>query len=216
MVEVYVEANIGTGKTTFLNWLKDEFPHFNYILEPVEQWTSLEDKKGQNILDHFYKDQNKWAFTFQMNSFISRIQKIKKKTVSNTVNFIERSVFTDKNCFAKNCYDNKKINDIEYEIYNNWHNWLCDQMDISCKAFIYLKTTPEISSKRIKKRNRDEECNIPIKYLEDLHNLHEDWMLSEIEKNTKVLILDVSNNFYEDEEQKKQILEKVIEFVKSI
>ena len=90
-----------------------------------------------------------------MNSFISRVNSIYNAVVidsGNTENppqqerdeltfsrydivFVERSVFTDKYCFADMCHKSGKMNDIEYNIYNNWHSWsfahlTCTQMDI--------------------------------------------------------------------------------------
>ncbi len=50
----------------------------------------------------------------------------------------------------------------------------------------YLRTNPVTCFERIKSRNRTEEVtNIDVKYLEDLHDLHELWLLDE--KNSKKL-----------------------------
>ena len=54
---IYIEGNIGTGKTTFLNEiLKEEFS-FPVITEPVEEWMNLTDEKGIDLLSNFYEDQ---------------------------------------------------------------------------------------------------------------------------------------------------------------
>ena len=34
--------------------------------------------------------------------------------------FLERSMFTDRNIFAKMLYDSKNMNELEYQIYNKW------------------------------------------------------------------------------------------------
>ena len=71
---------------------------------------------------------------FSINCFISRINKIensKNGEYSNSkIYFIERSVFTDKYCFALNCYESGKMNKIEYDIYCKWHEWLVDKFDV--------------------------------------------------------------------------------------
>ena len=125
---IFVEGNIGTGKTTFVQFLELNLnpEKYNIIYEPVDEWQKLKDSQGKNILEHFYEDQEKWAFAFQMNSFISRVKHIQDALKANPdkINIIERSVFTDKYCFAKNCYESGKISDIQYQIYNNWHKWL--------------------------------------------------------------------------------------------
>jgi len=211
MSEIYVEGNIGTGKTTFLHFLKKLYENDSVVFEPVDQWTSLTDSDGENILEKFYKDQNRWSFTFQMNSFISRIKKIRE---TEGIKFVERSVFTDKICFAKNCFKNGKMTKLEYDIYDNWHTWLCDKFEIKAKKFIYLRVEPEISLERIKKRSRKEEEGIPLDYLKQIHDLHESWMKDNVDKGIEVLYLDVSSNFYDNEEEKQSIIEKLYKFQK--
>ena len=214
-MEVYVEGNIGTGKTTFLNHLDKIYPENEVIYEPVEEWTQLKDTEGKNILENFYENQNKWSFAFQMNSFISRIKKIKDCDKSK-IKFIERSIYTDKYCFADNCYKNGKMNKIEYDIYNNWHEWLSQKFDMKPTAFIYLKTIPEISLGRIQKRNRSGENDIPLDYLKQLDNLHDIWMEREISNNVPVLILDVSKNFYNDEIETDMIKNSIDNFLEHL
>jgi len=46
-MRIYVEANIGSGKTTFLNLLGEDY---NTIKEPLDEWLKLTDGK-ENILD---------------------------------------------------------------------------------------------------------------------------------------------------------------------
>jgi len=212
-MDIYIEGNIGTGKTTFIDFLHTLYPEYSTIYEPVDQWTALKNTDGTNLLENFYKDQHKWSFAFQMNSFISRIKKIKDNH-NPTINFIERSVYTDKYCFANNCYKNGKMTKIEYEIYVKWHNWLCEEFNMKPSGFIYLKTTPEISLERINKRNRQGEESIPLDYLYNLHNLHNEWMLHENEKGIPILVLDVSKNFYNDDKEKQKIISQIDTFVK--
>ena len=48
-MDIYVEGNIGTGKTTFLDFLKTLFSKNNhsFVYEPVDQWTNLKDSNGK-------------------------------------------------------------------------------------------------------------------------------------------------------------------------
>lgn len=43
---------------------------------------------------------------------------------------------------------------------------------------VYLKTTPSVVHERIKKRARSEEQCVPLSYIEELHKLHEDWLIN--------------------------------------
>ena len=63
---IYVEGNIGSGKTTFINNLDRFLEQFNslnkdarIVLEPVDDWIKTLDSDGQNILEKFYGDQYK-------------------------------------------------------------------------------------------------------------------------------------------------------------
>ena len=42
---------------------------------------------------------------------------------------------------------------------------------------VYLQTDPETAMQRVKKRNRSEESNISMDFLNGLHRLHEDWLI---------------------------------------
>ena len=43
-------------------------------------------------------------------------------------------------------------------------------------GFVYLRAEPETCMDRMKIRNRGEESAVDLKYLEDLHKRHEDWL----------------------------------------
>lgn len=42
---------------------------------------------------------------------------------------------------------------------------------------VYLRTTPEIVYERMKTRARSEEECVPLEYLRQLHELHENWLI---------------------------------------
>ena len=212
-MKICVEANIGAGKSTFLSSIENKnLDNFNLIQEPVDEWIETCDENGENILDKFYQNQPRWAYTFQMNSFISRVHKIEEEIEDSKINIIERSIFTDKYCFAQNCYESGKMSLIEFNIYNKWHDWLSKKFNVTPDMYIYLQTTPEVCFNRIKKRNRSEESNIPIDYLEILHNKHEEWLLKE---NIPVLIINVSEDFSYNT-CIDEIIEKINVFISNI
>ena len=112
------------------------------------------------------------------------------------------------------CKEQGDINEIEWKLYNSWFKWLNDKFKVDPEGYIYIKTSPETCYDRIKKRNRTEESNIPLKYLQDLHNKHEKWLLEK--KSTPVLILNGEEDFENDEIIFLKYLEKINSFYQSI
>ena len=209
---ISVEANIGSGKSTFLRLLKEKYPEkFNIIYEPLEEWQEKFSDINDNILGLFYKDIPRWSYTFQSNAFITRIQKYLAERDSTKFNLCERSVLSDYYLFAKMLREEGKMNDIEWKLYENWHKWLIDSFKAKPKAIIYLRSDPNISYERLKKRNRSEESAVPLDYLTKLHQYHEDWLLNE--KDIPVYILNVDKDFEENAEHFSDLtnnLEKVL------
>jgi deoxycitidine kinase/deoxyguanosine kinase len=81
---ISIEGNIGSGKSTLLENLRNHFQYNSKVLiikEPIEEWESIKDGEGTNILQKFYKDQEKYAFSFQMLAFISRLVILKKPSL---------------------------------------------------------------------------------------------------------------------------------------
>lgn len=176
MVLISVEGNIGSGKSTLVNMIRQKFPNVCIIDEPVDEWSSIIDKNGVGILERYYSDQKRWAFAFQMMAFITRAKRLRNLPES-TIIITERSVFTDRAIFAKMLYDSGKIEDIEYTIYLKWFDELSS--DIKVDHIIYMKTDPKICYDRVISRGRQGE-SIPLEYLEGCHKYHEEWLSNEI------------------------------------
>ena len=187
---ISIEGNIGSGKSTLVNNLKDLYrnTHDIYFLqEPVDIWNTITDEKNNTILEKYYENQEKYAFSFQMMAYISRISILKKAIKNSKAKIIitERCVYTDSNVFAKMLYDTKKIGLIEYKIYKKWFDEFIEDMPIN--HFIYVKTHPNIAFERVIKRNRQGEF-IPLDYLQTCHHYHESWIMGS--NDSSVLTLD--------------------------
>ena len=78
-----IEGNIGSGKSTLVKKLKNTFHNIEnikiiFLDEPVSVWENIKDKDGKNIIEKYYENQKKYAFSFQMMAYISRIMKLNK------------------------------------------------------------------------------------------------------------------------------------------
>lgn len=210
MITIFtIEGNIGSGKSTLIRLLQKKYDDIVCILEPVDKWEKITDQKGESILSKFYKDQKKYSFSFQMMAYISRLASIKRvieKNCNKSLMIVtERSVYTDKEVFAKMLYDDDKIEDVNYKIYLEWFDEFIK--DIPLTGIIYLKTNPETSLKRIIKRARNGEI-IPLEYLEKCHKYHEEWL-----ENKKILTL---NGNLEFENNPNNILYNIYTYMQDI
>ena len=149
-----IEGNIGAGKSTFLKMIK-EYLNLQVVMEPHEQWQKVGDE--HNLLDLFYKDPKRWAYTFQSYAFVSRImnQQAHARTNPYMVQLLERSVFSDRYCFAYNAYELGYMNALEWKLYQEWFSWLVDTYMRRPDGFIYLQTNPDICYERLPKKKKN-------------------------------------------------------------
>lgn len=206
-----IEGNIGSGKSTIINFLKEKYKDssdFIFLPEPVDQWEQIKDKDNNTILSKFYNDQKKYSFAFQMMAYISRLELLRKAIQENPSKIIitERSLFTDKFVFAQMLYDDHKMEEIEYQIYNKWFHSFIDLAPLH--KLIYLKTDPEISFKRIIKRNRDGENGIPFDYIKNCHSYH-NHMYEVMDCQKK--IINCTNDFNQDDSYFEFINKEIFE-----
>jgi len=199
---ISIEGNIGSGKSTLVKDLQKHFINKDikndkvvFLQEPVDIWNTIRDEEG-SVIEHFYKDQEKYSFPFQMMAYISRLALLRDtiKKYPNSIIITERSLYTDKYVFAKMLYDNKKINEISYQIYLKWFDEFIK--DLPKHEFIYIKTSPEKCEQRIKKRDRTGE-NIELDYLYNCNSYH-DRMLSSHECYAELVLdgnIDMSDSY---------------------
>ena len=214
---VSIEGNIGSGKSTVINTLKEYYKCNNkvyFLEEPVSEWIEIKDSGGKNIIEKFYEDQEHYSFSFQMMAYISRLAMLKraiKHCKENGIKLIicERSLQTDKNVFCKMLYDQKKIDSYGYQIYNMWFEHFQEFIKIS--KFIYLKTDFETCFNRVKKRQRQGENEISKEYLQLNNKYHDDWLLNE----NDVLILDGNQDCIENPELLNNFSKQIINHITS-
>jgi deoxyadenosine/deoxycytidine kinase len=216
---IVLEGNIGAGKSTLLKLIKAHLP-VSIIPEPTDKWQKTDHE--DNLLDMFYKETARWAYTFQSYAFLTRVQSTMahmKANPDSNLFILERSVYCDRFCFAKNCYENGSMTQLEWNIYKDWFTWLVEYNQATRPdGFIYLRVDPEVSFQRAKKRNRSEETTLSKEYLQALHNKHEDWLIHQNEpcsslKNIPVLTLDCNDEFENHEPRQTEHLAAIAQFM---
>lgn len=211
-----IEGNIGAGKSTFLKKM-GEYLNAQQIFEPCNEWQNV---GGENLLDAFYKDGQRWAYTFQSYAFITRVIAQEKQAKNNTNAFqlLERSVYSDRYCFAYNAFETGLMSKLEWGLYREWFEWLVQNRLEQPAGFIYLRTDPEVCYKRLSKRGREEEAGVPLSYLQLLHKKHEEWLIHKKDvaaylRDTPVLVLDCNESFENNEEIQRNHAKKIANFL---
>ena len=209
---ISIEGNIGSGKSTLVEELRqsyDGYTNICFLQEPVNIWDTIKDTDGTTMLAKFYSNTKKYSFAFQMMAYISRLSLLKQALSENyDVIVVERSMYTDKMVFAKMLYDDKNIEDVEYQIYNKWFMEFIS--DIPSIFNIYVKTSPEVAESRVKKRGRQGEV-IPLDYLKNCHNYHENWL----NNDTTKLVIDGNVDIEKNPDIKTLWIEQCKKFIHS-
>jgi deoxyadenosine/deoxycytidine kinase len=130
--------------------------------------------------------------------------------------FVERSIYSYKHVFARSLYEAGKMSSLEWKMYENWFEWLSQEKFGTlhkAKGYIYLRANPQTSYDRMVKRERDEEKAVPLDYLENINRYHDEWLKTMQEED--VLVIDVDEDFENNEEVWKEMYKRIIDFVKS-
>lgn len=161
-----IEGNIGAGKSTLLSKLENEIPNCKVIYEPVDEWKNI---GGTDLLKSFYTDPKRWAFTFELESMVSKVRKIKEAISSNVdVILMERSIFSDK-VFQVTSFYYDKLSGMEIQLLDDIRKDLMkDYPHLS--GVIYVDTDVSECLTRIKSRGRTEEYGVTKDYLEKLED----------------------------------------------
>lgn len=172
---VIVEGNIGSGKTTFLNFFK-KYKQIKVLAEPIELWRNC---NGHNLLGHMYTDPKQWALTFQSYVQLTMLNHHTLHTECQ-VKMMERSIYSARYCFVESMVRNGILNKPSAAVIDAWFQWLIKNTAVEVDHIIYLRTQPEIVYERMVKRNRWEEKSITLDFLKDLHQLHEEWLYDKV------------------------------------
>eukprot|EP00191_Tetraselmis_sp_GSL018_P003187 CAMPEP_0177603086 /NCGR_PEP_ID=MMETSP0419_2-20121207/15296_1 /TAXON_ID=582737 /ORGANISM="Tetraselmis sp., Strain GSL018" /LENGTH=483 /DNA_ID=CAMNT_0019096777 /DNA_START=206 /DNA_END=1657 /DNA_ORIENTATION=+ len=184
-----VEGNIGVGKTTFLQKLIGKSLELQEVVEvvpePVEKWQDV-GAGHVNLLDLFYQDQKRYAYTFQHYVFVTRMlqerdsrARLQSAGQGKTLRLLERSVFSDRMVFVRAVHEAKCMSDAELSVYDSWFSPMLQAIPtLVPDGFIYLRADPRTCLSRMLGRSRAEESAVSIEYLESLHQKHEEWIRS--------------------------------------
>jgi len=169
---IYIEANIGAGKSTVMDKLRGNFATVN-LAEPVDQWINFE---GVNMLEKISNDPGNFALTFQTMCAVTITELVLPYPQKDIIQ--ERSLHSIEKLFGALLFQEGHLKEYEFKILRKMITLIRTLMDRE-EHFTYLKLTPQESFRRTQSRGRPEESKLPIRYFEKLHQQMEKWMKSE-------------------------------------
>ena len=199
-----LEGNIGAGKTTILKIIGKHFKDVEFVEEPVKSWQNL---GGMNLLDSFYSDPQRWGFSFEFYSMLTKIQALLKAGDSDKpIIVIERSILSNK-IFMELSNELGKLDKMEYRMLINTYNFYLENVYPQLSGIIYLDTPVNECIKRITKRNRGEECNIEKSYLEAIKK-----KLDELANSSAMVVIRI-DGLYDCERDVSSVCENISEYL---
>lgn len=213
---IIIEGNVGVGKSTFLNYLQQHL-NVDVVFEPNQLWQDVE---GHNLLEHFFLDQKRWAYTCQSYILLTRIDQMVAEPCDLQKEFclIERSVYSGRYCFAQVAKEIGLMNGMEWCLYKKMWDREIARLQDAPSGFIYLRTSAEICLKRIEQRGRFEEKPITLDYLKRIEEKYENWFIKKqgvAEKiaSLPVLVLDFTQDLVQNSNMQEQYLGPIKDFL---
>ncbi|NXJ80576.1 DGUOK protein, partial [Trogon melanurus] len=106
--------------------------------------------------------------------------------------------------FAKNLFEAGHLQPPPWAVYRDWHGFVLRHLGPppALHGFLYLRATPQTCLERLRPPPRSEEGGIKLRYLQQLHAQHEQWLVEKTTevhfadvKRAPVLVLDVDEDF---------------------
>lgn len=200
---IVIDGVVGVGKTTLMDLVSSELGYQKF-LEPVVD---------NPILDKFYKDRKRYAFTLQIFFLNKRFKMLKEAAKVKEKTVMDRSIYGDV-IFAKLLNNNKEMSDDEFDIYMELLANMLDHVDAP-KLMIYLKIDTDSAIKRIENRGRDYEQIVEREYWENLNKEYNDYFNNY--NLSPLLVIDASKyDMVNNEKDQKQIINLIKEEIAKI
>ena len=185
-VHIVIAGNIGSGKSTLAEMLAKHYG-WEPFMEPVVDNPYLSD---------YYKDIKRWSFALEVFFLKQRFKDILGINASKKTIIQDRSIFEGVYIFTANNHDMGNMDDRDLETYME----LFEQMMMTIvrlpDLMIYLRSSVPHLVDNIRKRGRDYEQTMPLKYLSNLNDRYEEFVMKTYQG--RKLIIDVDGMDYKN------------------
>nr|CUU98187.1 hypothetical transcript [Hymenolepis microstoma] len=119
------------------------------------------------------------------------------------VRILERSVSSCRYIFIEAMNRNGQLSNADLDVFDKFYSYGRSLPTSDLDLIVYLRCMPEVCANRIRERDRKGESNISmvIDYLNQLHDLHEEWLIGGKLEATLAPVLDYLNQLHDLHEE---------------
>jgi deoxyadenosine/deoxycytidine kinase len=161
---VAVAGTIGSGKSSLVAWLVKRYGLAAYY-EPNEDNPYLAD---------FYGDMRAWAFHSQLFFLSHKLELHQSLLASNRPAVIDRTIYEDAEIFAKSLKNQRYISARDWAVYDRLYQSIKRTLPPP-DVLVAVTCSLAMTKKRITRRGREMEQEIPHAYLRRLHGQYGAW-----------------------------------------
>ncbi|WP_413524476.1 deoxynucleoside kinase [Carnobacterium divergens] len=200
---IVLAGMIGAGKSTYTKLISE-------ALESDAFYESVDDNR---ILEKFYEDPKRWAFSLQIYFLNTRFRSI-KQALQQQHNVLDRSIYEDA-LFTKINHQQGNMSDAEMDTYLDLLDNMMEELDSLPKKapdlLIYLRGSLDTVLSRIKKRGRSFEQidgnEGLLDYYTLLHSHYDDWF-DQYDKSA-TLVIDIDQHDLENPADAEKIIQLI-------
>lgn len=200
---IVLAGMIGAGKSTYTKLISE-------ALESDAFYESVDDNR---ILEKFYEDPKRWAFSLQIYFLNTRFRSI-KQALQHQHNVLDRSIYEDA-LFTKINHQQGNMSDAEMDTYLDLLDNMMEELDSLPKKapdlLIYLRGSLDTVLSRIKKRGRSFEQidgnEGLLDYYTLLHSHYDDWF-DQYDKSA-TLVIDIDQHDLESPADAEKIIQLI-------
>lgn len=202
---IVLAGMIGAGKSTYTKFISD-------ALGSDPFYESVDDNR---ILENFYENPERWAFSLQIYFLNTRFRSI-KAAFKHENNVLDRSIYEDA-LFTRINYEEGNMSDAEMDTYLDLLDNMMEELDNMPKKspdlLIYLRGSLDTVLNRIEKRGRTFEQidgnNSLLDYYTHLHGQYDGWF-NDYDKS-ETLVIDINQYDLEKSEDAAKVINMVTE-----
>ena len=162
---IAIAGNIGSGKSSLTTWLADRLG-YEACFEVVDD---------NPYLDDFYHDMKAWSFQTQVYFLSRRFENHRRISAGLRSVVQDRSIYEDYSIFARSLYEQGMMSERDFSNYEDLYKVMARFFEPP-DLLIYLKCSVPTLMRRIRKRGREYERDIPRDYIEHLNRLYDDFV----------------------------------------